>query len=437
MNKIVASVGLVALGAASVKAQSSISAPPPKWWNISATVRGFYDDNANTAPEGSPIRVNTWGYDLNPSVSIRLGDQQTTFTAMYAFNYLYYARPLVTSFNPVTGQTGSTDKSDQNHTFNMLLDHAFNQNYSIHVGDSFVIGQEPDLLRSGNAINAFYRISGNNIVNSGTITLNGQLTPVMGFEAGYNNNFYDYASDVIGGQLDRIENYAHLDGRWTITPDTVGILGYQFGYVDYTGNAQIISIPPVGPPIVNSASVLNTMSHTGYLGVDHTFLPELTGSIRAGGSYYDYVNNTSASGFGPYVQASLTYTYAPESSATIGFQESRQASSLVGIQAASVIHDTETSVVYGSITHRIVPRLFGTIRGTFQNATYNGGGAGINGQTDRFYEAAAELDYKFNPNFSVQAGYDYDRLESSLSTAIVGPRNYDRNKFYIGATASY
>lgn len=451
MNKIVASVGLVALGAASVKAQSSISAPPPKWWNISATVRGFYDDNANTAPNGSTInglpggpslRVNTWGYDLNPTVGINLGNQQTTFSAMYAFNYLYYARPLPASFNPVTGQVGSSDKSDQNHTFSMLLDHAFNQDYSIHVGDAFAIGQEPDLLRAGNAINAFYRISGNNIVNSGNITVNGQLTPVLGFEAGYNNGFYDYASDAIGGQLDRIENYAHLDARWTITPDTVGVLGYQFGYIDYTGNAQITTLTnPTGTnPIVKvyGDNVLNTMSHTVYVGADHTFLPELTGSIRAGGSYYDYVNDPNGvSDFGPYVQASLTYTYAPQSTATLGFQESRQASSLVQIQASSIIHDTETSVVYGTITHRIMPRLFGTIRGTFQNATYHGGGSGIDGQTDRFYEAGAELDYKFNPNFSVQAGYDYDRLDSSLSTAIVGPRDYDRNKFYIGATASY
>ena len=198
MNKIVASVGLVALGAASVKAQtSSISAPPPKWWNISATVRGFYDDNANTAPKeptGTPsFRVNTWGYDLNPSVGIHLGDEQTTFTATYMYNYLYYARPLVTGFNPSTGQTGTSDKSDQDHTFSFLLDHAFNEKYSLHVGDSFVIGQEPDTLRAGTPINAFYRISGNNIVNSGSITLDGQLTPVFGFEAGYNNGFYDYA----------------------------------------------------------------------------------------------------------------------------------------------------------------------------------------------------------------------------------------------------
>lgn len=443
MNKFVASVGLVALGATSVQAQTSInSTPPPKWWNISATVRGFYDDNANTAPDNEPkgsgiSRIGTWGYDLNPSVGISFGDQQTTFSATYTYNYIYYEKRLTgTIINPLTGQSTESQKYDQDHTFSMLLDHAFNERYSIHVGDAFVIGQEPDMLRAGNYINAFYRISGNNIVNSGTITVDGQLTPVLGFEAGYNNGLYDYDAEQLSGPLNRIENLAHLDARWTLTPETVGVLGYQFGYVDYTGSgpdAIVITTSKTDP-----ISIRNTLSHTFYVGADHTFLPELTGSVRAGASYYDYYNDTSASDFGPYAQASLTYTYAPESTFTLGFQESRQASSLVGIgPTSSVIHDTESSVVYGSLVHRIMPRLFGRVTGTFENAAYNGGGSGVNGQSDRFYEAGVELDYKFNPNFAVQAGYDYDRLESGLSPAIVGPRNYDRNKFYIGATASY
>lgn len=444
MNKFVASVGLVALGAASVQAQSSISSPPPKWWNISATVRGFYDDNANTAPENSGIpQIGTWGYDLNPSVGINLGDQQTTFSATYTYNFIYYEKRLTgTIINPVTGQSTSTQKYDQDHTFSALLDHAFNERYSIHVGDSFVIGQQPDMLRAGTAINAFYRVSGNNVVNAGTITVHGELTPVLGFEAGYNNGLYDYDAEQLAGPLNRIENYAHLDARWTMAPETVGVLGYQFGYVDYTGSGPdslIVTEPTLGNLTTNNISIRNTLSHTFYVGADHTFLPELTGSIRAGASYYDYYNDPNGvSDWGPYAQGSLTYAYAPQSTVTLGFQESRQSSSLVGIQnTTSVIHDTETSVIYGTIVHRIAPRLFGEVIGTFQNSIYHGGGPGIDGQSDRFYEVGVQFNYKFNPNFSVQAGYDYDRLDSGLNPVLVGFRKYDRNKFYIGATASY
>lgn len=450
MKRIVASVSLVALGAASVQAQSappgqnpSVSGPGAKWWSISATVRGFYDDNANTAPNGA-FKINTWGYDLSPSVGVNGGNQQTAYSASYTFDYIYYARPLSSSVTNTLGQAGPVTHNDQDHTFNAALDHAFSERYAIHVGDSFVIGQQPDALRPGNAVVAFYRIPGNNIVNSGTIRFNAELTPLLGLEAGYNNALYDYEAQELSGPLNRIENYGHLDLRMSVAKETVGVLGFQFGDVDYTGsgpfaNAFGVDSRPFatnGLPAPQAVNVLDSRSYTGYIGVDHTFLPNLVGSIRAGASYYDYYNDTnSASGFGPYAQVSLNYTYAPESTIGIGFQEGRQASSLTGAQFSQIVHDTETSVLYGSVVHRIMPKLFGSLRGTFQNSTYNGGGQGINGLSDRFYEVEADLEYRFLPNFSVHGGYDYTELDSGLTA--LGNRSYDRNRFYIGATASY
>ena len=75
MNRIIASVGLVALGAASVQAQSSMTGPAAKWWNVQATVRGFYDDNLNTTPDHqgqnnpNPVKkVHAWGGEISPKV---------------------------------------------------------------------------------------------------------------------------------------------------------------------------------------------------------------------------------------------------------------------------------------------------------------------------------------------------------------------------------
>jgi hypothetical protein len=448
MNKFVASVSLVALGAASVHAQSTttgqnsaISAPAPKWWNIGATIRGFYDDNANTQPTGSSNVVSTFGYDVSPTVGVSVGNQQTTFSARYTFDYLYYEKPLGNTVGP-HGVTESTTKHDMVHSFTAALDHAFSERYSVHLSDSFVIGQQPDALRAGNPIQVFQRIPGNNIVNAAGITFDGALTPLLGFELGYNNGLYDYAADELSGPLNRMEQEAHADLRWTVAPQTVGILGYQFGDTIYTGTGPFAN--PFGlnsttnalPPSLSNIDVRDTISHTGYLGVDHTFLPNLVGSVRGGISYYDYYNDpTDANGFGPYASLTLTYTYAPESSLNIGFQEGRIASSLVGI--TNFVHDTETSTLYGSVVHRIIPKLYGSVRGSFQNSAYHGGGSGINGKSDRFYEADVDLTYRFCPNFSVNAGYSYNRLNSSLAADQVGNRDYDRNRFYIGATASY
>ena len=82
------------------------------------------------------------------------------------------------------------------HSFNAALDHSFNELYQASVRDSFVIGQEPDFLRAGNTYSTFQRLPGNNIRNYGCAVLDGQLTPLLGFEIGYANSYYNYATNT-------------------------------------------------------------------------------------------------------------------------------------------------------------------------------------------------------------------------------------------------
>lgn len=442
MNRIIASVGLVALGAASVQAQTStpIEGPASKWWNVSATVRGFYDDNINHVQHaGSADAV--YGYELTPQVGISLGNDQTTFVADYRYAFLYYdKRPF-----------GNTQKYDQDHTFDMALTHAFNERYSVRVRDEFVVGQEPEALRYDSAFHTPYRVSGDNIVNSGGIAFKAELTPQLGAEIGYDNAYYDYAdtlslrepgknldgagnviSPSISGTLDRIEQMPHISALWHVMPDTTASLSYQYQDIQYTGG-EVISgnVGSRGTSLVSRDRDLR--SHTVYLGLDHQFRPDFYGSVQAGGSYYDYyvLNETS---FGPYARLSLTWVYMLESSLTAGFQESRAATDVIGAADTKghLTTDAEDSVVFATVRQRIVPNLFANLNGSFQRSAFNGGGPGFNGKIERFYELGANLEYVFNPHISVHAGYDFDRLDSEL-----GNRTYSRNKVYVGATASY
>jgi hypothetical protein len=454
MNRIIASVGLVALGAATVHAQSSaITAPPAKWWNVQATVRGFYDDNINA--ETHPTHNDrVWGYELTPKVGMVLGNEQTTFSADYKYAFLYYDhKPL-----------GNSDKFDQDHFFTAALTHAFSERYRIAARDTFVVGQEPDALRTSAAFHTPFRVAGDNIVNSGGITFDADLTPLLGVEVGYDNSWYDYANKFNGagfvpgpdpgtagtpsvsgnidefgnvhpslsGALDRIEQTAHLSALWHVMPDTTASLSYQFEDIDYTGNEAIEGNPTFDPGDVATSRDRNVRSHTVYVGLDHTFRPDFYGSIQAGGSYYDYYNVHTTS-FGPYARLSLTYVYAQESSVQAGFQEGRTATDVVGGTSRSdLVHDVEASVVYASVRQRIVPNLFANLNGSFQHSSFNGGGALFNNKTEDFFEFGANLEYVFNAHISAHVGYDFDRLDSDISG-----RTYDRNKVYIGATASY
>src|SRR5579859_1857164 len=240
MNKIVVSVGLVALGASALQnalAQESIDIPkPPKPWSVSLTLRGFYDDNPSTLPDNSPDKHDSFGAEASPSAAFVWNVEQTSVSLNFLYSIKYYENKPV----------NNSDHYDQSFTFNAALDHAFSERYKIAVKDSFVMGQEPDLLRSGNTISTPYRVSGDNIRNFGAIVFDGNLTREFGFEAGYDNTLYRYSDTTvnvdalgniipsIGGPLNRMENQAHLDARWTVTPETVGLVGFRFRQTDYT-----------------------------------------------------------------------------------------------------------------------------------------------------------------------------------------------------------
>jgi hypothetical protein len=443
MNRIIASVGLVALGAASVQAQSSITAPPAKWWDVQATVRGFYDDNIDTVPN-SVGKQHAWGYELSPKVGVTLGNDQTTFTADYKYAFLYYDHIPY----------GNADHYDQDHTFNAALSHAFNERYSVRVRDSFVVGQEPEALRYDAAFHTPYRISGDNIVNSGGITFEAELTPLLGLEVGYDNAWYDYHDTIsyalggknialdgtispsVAGALNRVEQTPHVGLLWHVMPETTASLNYQYGQVDYTGGEPIQGTY-VGGPYSNTSPyskswIRDNRSHTVYLGLDHQFRPDFYGSVQAGGSYYDYYKLNSTS-FGPYARLSLTYVYAQESSVQAGFQESRAATDVIGgTSPTDIVRDAEDSVVFGSLRQRIIPNLFANLNGSYQHSSFNGGGTDFNNKTEDFYEFSAALEYRFNMHLSTEVGYDYDRLCSEIPG-----RTYTENKVYIGATATY
>jgi hypothetical protein len=89
----------------------------------------------------------------------------------------------------------------------------------------------------------------------------------------------------------------------------------------------------------------------------------------------------------------------------------------------------QAAVAYATVNHQILQKLFGNLVGTFQHQTFNGGT--IDGMTEQFYLIGLNLEYRFDRHFSAHVGYNYDRLVSDTG------RDFDRNKVYVGLTATY
>ncbi len=302
--------------------------------------------------------------------------------------------------------------------------------------DSLVIGQEPELLRSGNTYTTFQRIGGDNLRNYGSIIFSAQMTPEFGLETGYANTYVSYADNLTrnpdgtfrisnAGLLDSLDHLAHIDGRYQIQPQTIGVVGFQYRETDYIGDQQLNQNPVV------VSDQRNARSYYGYAGLDHNFRRDLTGSIRAGGRYTDYYNDPANQNTGsPYAMASLQYSYAQGSYIQLGGSYDYSASSQFRIdQSGNLTLNTESGTVFGAVHHQITPKLYGSILAQYQNSTYYGGF--YDNKVDQFITVGLNLQYRFTPNFSAEVGYNYDKLDGEVNPS------YDRNRIYIGITGSY
>src|SRR5579859_5091825 len=272
MKNVIASAGLIALGAAGVQtAQAQIPVVgPEKPWSVAATLRGFYDDNYNTQPSG-PGRRHSFGFEARPSVGVNLPLEDTTVTLGYVLDMKYY-------------EDRKQNSADWSHDFEAFINHNFDERHSIDFRDSFVIAQEPEVLDP--SLSTVLRSDGNNIRNLAVLNFHAQFTRLFGIAAGYSNTYYNYQDrndtatrTSFATLLNRFEHLFTLDTRWQVLPTTTGIVGYQFGWVDYTRDNPISPLFPV------TSKERNNRSQYFYVGAEHAFRRDLTASAKVGVQY--------------------------------------------------------------------------------------------------------------------------------------------------------
>jgi Putative beta-barrel porin 2 len=428
MKKLFVSLGLAAAGTASLYAAYApdSSADNSKMWSLSGTLRGFYDDNYTTTTH----KHGSAGFEASPSLSLNVPLQQTEIGLRYSYGVYYYQQRENNGQNPV----------DQTHQLDLWLDHAFTPRWETRLEDTLSVAQEPALTASG--ATSPYRIEGNNLANTFNASLRTDWTRQFGTLLTSQTSFYDYENSggnafrpSYAGLLNRVEEDAGLQLQWKFSPETVGLVGYEFDQVSFTGDEQIA----LGPTGYYYSDSRNNRSHKGYVGVQHNFLENWKGVANIGVQYTDYYNDpNSTSSLGPYADASMIYTYAAGSYAQVGVTESRNATDEVGIDSSGQItQDQESTVVYGSINHAITPKLTGSLIGHFQHSIYHQGG--YNNKSADFYNLGLNLTYTFNRHISSEIGYNFDWYDTPVkgTTGGVVTGSYTRNRAYVGVTATY
>jgi hypothetical protein len=435
MKKIFVSIGLAAAGAAglpSAFAQGMEAGAAPKIWNVAANLRGFYDDNYTVVQN----KTGSFGFELTPSISANIALQQTDIGVKYTFGMYYYLQRAENGITPL----------DYTHQGDIWIDHAFNERFKVTVADTLVVAQDPKLVDGGSVT----RVSGNNVANHATLTLNSEWTRQFSTATHYGNNLIVYQGGNVStnntppGQspsnaalLNRMEQNFGTDFQWHFQPETVGFIGYNFSWVHYTGNAQISTPypnPPSGPPIPYYSDARDTRTHYGYVGLSKTFSPNLSGSIRVGVSDTDVFNDpvSSQTTLAPYADVNATYTYMPGCYVQAGFTQDQNATDVVAPSAnGQLTQYQESSTFYATWNHQLTTKLSSSVVSQYQYSSYKDGA--YSGSTgDSTVSAGLHLNYQFDRHFSANAGYDFSELFSTINS-----RGNSRNVVYLGLGANY
>ncbi len=429
MKKMITSVGLVAFSAANLQAEQYAPAPnlsslqTTKPWSVAATLRGFYDDNYTTA---SVNKLDSFGFEVSPSAKVNWTLPQTYIGLSYAYGMRFY-------------EDRDNNRADHSHQADLNLNHTFTPNYKLDLSDSFVYSREPEISAGGTSVirrtnTGYYRNRAGGHLTAG-------LTEKLSTTVGYSNTFYRFDDDAAGRNtlsalLDRTEHLPTIDLRWQVQPSTVAILGYQYGIVNYDDSNRLYS----GASVFQS-SIRDSNSHYIMAGVDHTFDPQFSASLRAGVQLveWDELNTQLAANalpsqddtqVSPYIDASVTKAFSPDTSAQLGVRHSRQSTDVAFFNASNPTLDQEATTIYGQVSHQILPRLSGSLLAQYQMADFQAGGA--DGRSDNFFLAGINLSYEINQFLAAEAGYNFDDLDSDIPN-----RGFSRNRVYLGIRASY
>src|SRR5688500_1257469 len=383
MKKIIASAGLVAVSTAGLQAAAPGLSPmeSAKPWSISATLRGFYDDNYTAIHKS--FEDDSFGFELRPAVALNFPMEQSFVGVGYVYSMRWY-------------ESRDDNSADHSHEFTLKADHRFSERFSVDFSDSFVISEEPTIVDDEGFVTTFLRTDSDAMRNRAAIEFDAQLTELVGLGLGSRNNWYDYDQEGPGSRsalLDRFEHHFNIEGRWHARENLFASLGYGLGIVSYTDD-EVISANALN---VFESDDRDNISHRVYVGAEQALTTQFKVSGKVGGQYTDY-SELDESDVSPWVEISGSYNYLPGSYFQFGFTHDKNATDRANptLTGDEPVTDQQSSGVFASITHRISPRLDGSLVGRFQRSEFQNGA--LDGDVDNFLLLGLNLEYRFNPN---------------------------------------
>ena len=427
------------LGISFAQIEGSAGQQGPKPFTATVAIREGYDSNPLTQSYQSSSDVNSSTYSsVNPSRGYNYTGLQADLSARYDFQGIYY---------PSLNQSYDIQ---YNQSFTGQYTYAFDPRFSLTVADNFSFFEQPIGTMFSAGLAPVTNTQGN-IINLGTIKADYRVTDRLSMVTRWNNQVvnsdgpasYNNAGTIQSGSAatsNYMNNGAFQQFRLDFTPETVGTFSIDYQLFDYQSDQ----------------SYRDNQQVAFSLGADHTFLPTLFFSGRAGIQLNDnYGTNDNPNNVGPgglnsgeqeigvypFLSLSSTWNYGQQNSLSAGFSIQIQQSTQ---QTSS---DSESYNLNLSSDHAFTEKLKLVQSLNVQLALYTpqydkeqsfriyGGYQGSGQQTVASYNC--KLSYAFYPYLSAELGYTFSTYQSYFDENNSNGGSYNRNIVYIGVRGTY
>jgi len=411
----------------------------PKPFTATVAIREGYDSNPLTQSYQSSNDVNSSTYSsVNPSLGYNYTGLQADLSARYDFQGIYY---------PSLNQSYDIQ---YNQSFTGQYTYAFDPRFSLTVADNFSFFEQPIGTMFSAGLAPVTNTQGN-IINLGTIKADYRVTDRLSMVTRWNNQVvnsdgpasYNNAGTIQSGSAatsNYMNNGAFQQFRLDFTPETVGTFSIDYQLFDYQSDQ----------------SYRDNQQVAFSLGADHTFLPTLFFSGRAGIQLNDnYGTNDNPNNVGPgglnsgeqeigvypFLSLSSTWNYGQQNSLSAGFsiqiqQSTQQTSSdseSYNLNLSSDHAFTEKLKLVQSLNVQLA--LYTPQYDKEQSLAIYGGYQGSGQQTVASYNC--KLSYAFYPYLSAELGYTFSTYQSYFDENNSNGGSYNRNIVYIGVRGTY
>jgi hypothetical protein len=399
-----------------------------KPFTATVALREGYDSNPLTQSYQSTQDIQSSTYtSIQPSLGYNYTGLQADAAVRYDFSGTYY---------PSINQTYDIQYAQ---TLLGRYTYQFDPRTSLTLANNFVYTEQP-LVAQFVLAGIAPTFNSSTINNLATVEAGYRVTDRLSMITRWNNTLVYIGGS--GGNSNYMNNGAFQQFRLDFTPETVGTFSFDYQIYDYD----------------NDNTYRDNQQASFSLGADHTFLPELFFSGRAGIQLNDNfgLNDNSAvisaGGMGsgeqeigatPFASISSTWNYEEKSFVSAGFSMQVQQSNL------TTSSDSEAYTINLSWDHQFTEK-FSVIQSFFINvavftpelsqqqtqnlypgAVYQGSGQ----QTTVTYQC--KFAYQFLPYVSAELGWNYTSYGNYFDLNNGNGGSYTRNQVYLGVRGTY